>query len=445
MSDRTREMATVRENSRILDGYYKMTLHAPVIAQRCRPGQFVFIRVGSGTAPLLRRPISICEADSIGGTLTLLYRVVGTGTDLLSAVRAGQALDVMGPIGTPFPVEGEQAILVAGGMGAAPLCMLARALHDAGSAVTVYLGCRDAAHDLCGKTLRTYGTVHTAYESEGRLVTDILPETAAGAVYACGPTAMLAKVQQWAARNGAEGYVSLEERMACGIGACSGWGALPRGNRRIEARHIPERDVGGRHVEIAVKGLLDTLETLHAHFLVGVEAGENPARQEVFFKSHHIRASVPAGKGFEERPVSSGGFEHPQRAHMVVVQRVGQSLRNRRRGVERRQHGAFQAVDVTLVFVFACAVLADQTVQLRRHREQVEVGFRPLHGIGQVGSRVENIFQPSETAIAGKPLPLFGSGRPPCLAQLERRAYRLDVVPQFGLTVKCHPLPARLG
>lgn len=75
MSDRTREMATVRENSRILDGYYKMTLHAPVIAQRCRPGQFVFIRVGSGTAPLLRRPISICEADSIGGTLTLLYRV----------------------------------------------------------------------------------------------------------------------------------------------------------------------------------------------------------------------------------------------------------------------------------------------------------------------------------------------------------------------------------
>ena len=180
MSDRTREMATVRENSRILDGYYKMTLHAPVIAQRCRPGQFVFIRVGSGTAPLLRRPISICEADSIGGTLTLLYRVVGTGTDLLSAVRAGQALDVMGPIGTPFPVEGEQAILVAGGMGAAPLCMLARALHDAGSAVTVYLGCRDAAHDLCGKTLRTYGTVHTAYESEGRLVTDILPETAAG-------------------------------------------------------------------------------------------------------------------------------------------------------------------------------------------------------------------------------------------------------------------------
>lgn len=120
MSDRTREMATVRENSRILDGYYKMTLHAPVIAQRCRPGQFVFIRVGSGTAPLLRRPISICEADSIGGTLTLLYRVVGTGTDLLSAVRVGQALDVMGPIGTPFPVEGEQAILVAGGMGAAP-------------------------------------------------------------------------------------------------------------------------------------------------------------------------------------------------------------------------------------------------------------------------------------------------------------------------------------
>ena len=108
MSDRTREMATVRENSRILDGYYKMTLHAPVIAQRCRPGQFVFIRVGSGTAPLLRRPISICEADSIGGTLTRLSRGVGTGTDRLSV----------------------GALLVVG------------------AAVTVYLGCRYAAHDL---------------------------------------------------------------------------------------------------------------------------------------------------------------------------------------------------------------------------------------------------------------------------------------------------------
>ena len=236
-----------------------------------------------------------------------------------------------------------------------------------------------------------------------------------------------------------------EKVVVDGFGRRPSSGCIARGERRIEDRHIPERDVGGRHVEIAVKRLLDTLEPLHAHFLIGVEAGENPARQEVFFKSHHVRASVPAGKGFEERPVSRGGFEHPQRAHMIVVQRVGQSLRNLRRGVERRQHGAFQAVDVTLVFVFACAVLADQTVQLRRHREQVEVGFRPLHGIGQVGSRVENTFQPSETAIAGKPLPLFGSGRPPCLAQLERRAYRLDVVPQFGLTVKCHPLPARLG
>ena len=186
--------------------------------------------------------------------------------------------------------------------------------------------------------------------------------------------------------------------------------------RRIEDRHIPERDVGGRHVEIVVKRLLDTLETLHTHFLVGVQASKNPARQEVFLKGHHVRTGVLAGKGFEERPVSCGGFEHPQRAHMVVVQRVGQSLCYRRRGVERRQHGAFQAVDITLVFVLACAVLADQPMQLRRHREQVEVGFRPLHGIGQVGGRVENTFQPSETAIAGKPLPLFGSGRPPCLA-----------------------------
>ena len=213
------------------------------------------------------------------------------------------------------------------------------------------------------------------------------------------------------------GIQPFEEKVVVdGFGCRTPPQCLTCGERRVENRHVPERNIGGHHVEIVVKGLLDALEALHAHFLVGIEARENFTRQEVFFKGHHVRRGVPAGKRIDERPVSGRGFEHPQRTDVVVVQHIGQSLRYRRRGVKRRQHRTFQAVDIAFILRVAGAVLADQPVQLRRHREQFEVGFRPLHGIGQLGGRIEDTFQPAETAIAGKPLPLLGSGRPLRLA-----------------------------
>ena len=167
---------------------------------------------------------------------------------------------------------------------------------------------------------------------------------------------------------------------------------------------------------------------------------EDFARQQVFFKGHDVGIDVLSSKRLDERAVSCGGFQQAARAHVVIVQHIGQCLRNGRRCVERRQHGAFQAVDIAFIFVVARAVFADQTVQLRCHGEQFEVGFRPLHGIGQIGGRIENTFQPAEPAVAGKPFPFFGSGRPLCAVQLESRAYRLDVVPQLDFTVKCHLL-----
>ena len=117
MSDRTREYAVVERHRTLQPSYYELRLRAPVIAGRSRPGQFVFIRVGEGFDPLLRRPISICDADAVDGTITLLYQAVGRGTDWLSHVPEGAQLDLMGPIGTPFPVEGPRAVLVAGGLG----------------------------------------------------------------------------------------------------------------------------------------------------------------------------------------------------------------------------------------------------------------------------------------------------------------------------------------
>ncbi|MBE6990371.1 MAG: dihydroorotate dehydrogenase electron transfer subunit [Ruminococcaceae bacterium] len=237
MSDRTREYAVVERHRTLQPSYYELRLRAPVIAGRSRPGQFVFIRVGEGFDPLLRRPISICDADAVAGTITLLYQAVGRGTDWLSHVPEGAQLDLMGPIGTPFPVEGPRAVLVAGGLGIAPLALLTRQLREAGIPVDVYYGARDEAHLFCRDELVECAALHTAAESLGQTVLDILPERLARetTVYACGPLALLAAVQDWASRSGCGGgYVSLEERMACGIGACSGCGfPMNSGRRRL--------------------------------------------------------------------------------------------------------------------------------------------------------------------------------------------------------------------
>lgn len=224
MSDRTREFATVLEHTSLADSYYCLRLSAPLIAQRCLPGQFVFIRVGEGTQPLLRRPISICDADSQSGELMLLYRTVGSGTELLSRVPRGAALDLMGPIGTPFPEDCTHAVLIAGGMGAAPLHLLARRLHQANVPVTMYYGAKTEEQLFLCHSLSSFSSLQTAVEQDGVTVLSLLPAQLPPqtTVYACGPVAMLHKVQKWAGQCGAKGFVSLEERLACGIGACSG-------------------------------------------------------------------------------------------------------------------------------------------------------------------------------------------------------------------------------
>ena len=212
------------------------------------------------------------------------------------------------------------------------------------------------------------------------------------------------------------------------------------GERRIEDRHVSERDVGDGCIEIVVERLFDALETLRPHILVGIEVREDFARQQVFFKGHDVGIGVLSKKRLDECAVSCGWFQQAVRAHVVIVQHVGQRLRNGGRCIECRQHGAFQAVDILFVQRLGGAVLPNQLMQFQRQRKQFEVGFRPLHGVGQIGGRIENTFQSAEPAVAGKPFPFFGSSCPPCTVQLESRAYRLDVVPQLGFTVKCHLL-----
>ena len=121
------EEAIVLQQELLAPGVYRLALKAPQIARQAQPGQFVHVRVAVTAAPLLRRPISIAGAQE-DGTLILIYRVVGEGTKLLSALAAGATLNLMGPLGNGFKLEGKQPLLVGGGVGLAPLLFLAQRL-----------------------------------------------------------------------------------------------------------------------------------------------------------------------------------------------------------------------------------------------------------------------------------------------------------------------------
>ncbi len=228
------EKATVIKNEKLATGVYS-TVFKTGIAGLCRAGQFVMIGTKSDSR-LLRRPISICGADSEAGEIRLVYRVAGYGTEELSRAEKGDSFEILGPSGNGFPVDKaenrERILLIAGGIGAPPLLYLSRALKKAGTErerMTAVLGYRGVnAGIFLNKEFEEYaevvlssddgstgvhGTVMDAVREK-----EILPDI----IYACGPLRMLKAVKALAAEKGIPAYISLEERMACGVGACLG-------------------------------------------------------------------------------------------------------------------------------------------------------------------------------------------------------------------------------
>ncbi len=225
--------ALITDHTDLGNGFHRLTLHAPELAAMAVPGQFVHLRVAETQAPLLRRPMSIHQIDHQSGTIRLLYRVVGAGTEILAQKRVGESLDLLGPLGKGFPLPAQpQTIgLVAGGMGVAPLLALAEELSTNGHKLHLFLGARDAQGLLLTGEFTTLGAqIHPVTEDgsvgqRGR-VTDHLPEgiTEYGIsqLYACGPTPMLRAVQAVARQCSIPAWLSLEAHMACGLGACLG-------------------------------------------------------------------------------------------------------------------------------------------------------------------------------------------------------------------------------
>jgi dihydroorotate dehydrogenase electron transfer subunit len=215
--------------------YHHLTLVAPGVAERTRPGHFAALAIGGqSSAQLLRRAFSIYRVRAsgvYGGTVEVVFAVHGAGTAWLSRLRQHDPVDVVGPLGRPFalPKEPVSCVLVGGGYGSAPLFTLAERLRERGCSVHMVLGA--ATEDRLFGTLdarrsaqsTTVTTVDGSVGSQG-LVTDPLPDlirrTGSEVVYACGPMGMLAAVTEVATEHGAWSQCAVEESMACGIGVC---------------------------------------------------------------------------------------------------------------------------------------------------------------------------------------------------------------------------------
>lgn len=242
-------LCNVRESVNLAPDVFSLWLEASDIAERAVPGQFISMFC-SDRDRLLPRPISICEIDKKSGLLRVVYRVVGAGTKEFSRLSAGDKVEVMGPLGNGYGEQideaksrilneggesqllngGKSHLLIGGGIGIPPMLELAKQLPGE---VTIVLGYRDANLFL-KEEFEKYGRVIVATDdgsagTKGTVIDAIREQnvlgtgnSCIGTIYSCGPIPMLKGVKAFGIENGIPVYLSLEERMACGIGACLG-------------------------------------------------------------------------------------------------------------------------------------------------------------------------------------------------------------------------------
>jgi dihydroorotate dehydrogenase electron transfer subunit len=213
----------------VADNVFVLSFHHPHLARSVQPGQFVNIRVEESVDPLLRRPFSVYYADR--DTVQIIFNVVGKGTSHLRYQRPGDIIDVLGPLGVPFGLDDPEfgtGVLVAGGLGVAPMPLTAAALARVGKGVLTCLGARTAAQ-LARDHLPalhvatddgTEGFGGNAVELAGALIRDMPLDRPK--IFACGPTAMLRAVGDLARALDLPCEVSLEGPMGCGFGICQG-------------------------------------------------------------------------------------------------------------------------------------------------------------------------------------------------------------------------------
>lgn len=225
--------APVVSNREEAPGYWWMRLHVPAVAAAAGPGQFVHIRTSSADNPLLRRPMSIGRVDRAAGTVDILYKVVGTGTRLMAAARPGDALDILGPLGTSFsfPAGVRRAALLGRGVGVAPLIFWGMEAAARGIEVWAFFSARSEAMIFGPGDLEPLGVrVFTGADDGGSRGSNGLLEAFAGVcknqriefALTCGSRRQARLIGRLARELGLRGEVSLEAQMGCGMGACRG-------------------------------------------------------------------------------------------------------------------------------------------------------------------------------------------------------------------------------
>lgn len=235
------EMGTILSNDKIGSDVWIMDVHAPQQAKEAKIGQFCNVRVSQGTAPLLRRPISYAGFDADKGTITLLYRVVGQGTELMTRLKVGDQLDCLGPLGQAFEASSKM-LLVGGGVGIAPMLCIASHLEK-GQEAQVILGFRNQSESFWADLFEdTPAKVHITTDDGSMgtkgfptiIMPNLIEANSFTSVMTCGPMPMMKGVAKVAAEQGVPCQVSLEERMGCGTGGCLGCACDGRDGKRYK-------------------------------------------------------------------------------------------------------------------------------------------------------------------------------------------------------------------
>ena len=222
MADKKKTTAVITSKVELCPQIFDLWLLAPEVAKVAKPGQFLSIYVKDG-ARLLPRPISICEVDEKKEQLRIVFRIAGKGTEEISTYAVSDSVEIMGPLGNGFMTDNfESAILIGGGIGIPPMLELAKTLT---CKKTIVLGYKDQSNFLA-KEFEAYGKVVIATEdgsvgTKGNVIDAINEQHVSGdMILACGPTPMLRSIKAYAIKENIKAQVSLEEKMACGIGAC---------------------------------------------------------------------------------------------------------------------------------------------------------------------------------------------------------------------------------
>ena len=228
MNQKRKETAVVYRQQEIADGIYDMWIETG-LAEQAKPGQFISV-YPQNKSTLLPRPISICEVDKKNKRLRIVYRVVGKGTNEFSVYHAGAPIDILGTLGNGFPIDevaGKRVFLMGGGIGIPPMLETAKQIKDKSAKTDIIVGYRNNALFL-KEDLEKYGEVYIATEdgsvgTKGNVMNAIEEnDLQADVIFACGPMPMLRAIKKYAQEHNITAYISLEERMACGVGACLG-------------------------------------------------------------------------------------------------------------------------------------------------------------------------------------------------------------------------------